>query len=444
VAGGRHHRVRDRAGPDVPVAAAGGDPKPLIALPDDGSVIDFHQPTVLPGGRGLIYAVHGRGGTETLEVFDGTSRKVVLRAEERARSYVQILNLPAYSPTGHIIYRVDDGNIGVWAVPFSLERLESTGDPFLVASGARNPSVARDGTLIYTPTADAAPSQLVWLRADGTVERTVGDVKHGIDRPAIAPDGKRIVFSAVENNNSDLWVFSEGQGTSRITSTTGNETRPQWMPDGRTLVSTCAADQRALCARPADGSGETRVLIKDGADVRFSPDGRHAVYQTMGTAERGLKVFDLQTAQSRPYVLSPFELLPMDFSPDGRYFAYASFKSGQPRIYLRQFPAGDGEWEIPELRAERINWPRGGRELFAIVGSGRELPLVAVTVDTQKTPVFGKPRPLFTASEDTRPMVRGFIASPDGKRFLTIQRQLSQADVGGIVVVQNWLAEFRR
>ena len=430
-------------GPMYQVAAAGGEPKVLIPLAE--GEVDFHDPAVLPDGRGLVYSVHGPTGTDTIEVFSGSARKVILRMGGKTRVTPQVFNVPVYSPTGHILYRLDEGNVGVWAVPFALSKLETTGEPFLVASGARQPSVASDGTLVYAPTADAAPGQLVWLRADGTVEQAVGETKQGIASAAISPDGARIAYTAIENNNSDVWVVSAA-GSTRITATPGNETRPQWMTDGLTLVFSCPTEQGgAVCATAADGSGQTRVLIRNASTVRFAPDGRVAVYQTVGTAERGLKVFDVQSGESRPYVLSPFELLPMGFSANGRYCAYTSFQSGNPRIYIRQFPSGEGQWEVPGVRSGRISWPRGGRELFAIVGSARELPVVAVPIETgAATPVFGAPRAVFTALQDRFSLLDGFAASADGKRFLTIQRQQSESQVSGIVVVQNWLAEFRK
>jgi hypothetical protein len=109
---------------------------------------------------------------------------------------------------------------------------------------------------------------------------------------------------------------------------------------------------------------------------------------------------------------------------------------------VRQFPSGDGQWEIPGVRSERITWPGGSRELFAVVGSARELPVVVVPIDTQATPVFGAPRIVFTAADDRFSLYDGFAASPDGKRFLTIQRQQTESQIRGIVVVQNWLVEF--
>jgi eukaryotic-like serine/threonine-protein kinase len=427
-------------GPMFQVAAAGGESKVLIPLaPGD---IDFHQPTVLPDARSIVYALHGPGGTDTIEVFSSGTRKTVLRYPQKARGAPQVFNHPVYSPTGHIVYRLDEGNLGLWAVPFSLTKLAATGEPFLIAPGGRDPAVAGDGTLIYAPTADSAPGQLVWVGLDGSVSGALGTPRHGIDAPALSPDGTRVAFSALENNNSDIWVV-DAAGLVRITATPQNEVFPQWTRDGRSVVFSCPVDNtNAVCARKADGSGETRVLAKNGDLALFAPDGRTAVYRTNGSAERGLKILDLQTGVSRPYLLGTFELTPMGFAADGRYLAYNSFRSGAPRIYVRQYPSGDGEWEIPELNSERVAWPRGGRELFAVLGSARETPVVALTIDTAGTPKFGKPRMLFSTTADKLALLGGFDAPPDGRRFLTIQPQKSATDLSGIVVVQNWFAEF--
>ncbi len=427
-------------GPMYTVSALGGEPAVLIPLAD--GEVDFHQPAVLPDGA-FVYIVHRQQGTDTIEVFTAGRRKIVVRSPEKVRAGPQVLNLPSYSPTGHLVYRLDEGNVGIWAVPFSLSKLETTGEPFLIAAGGRNPSVADDGTLIYAPTADAAPGQLAWVRQDGSVEKTVGEMKQGIVEPALAPDG-RIAYTAIENNNSDVWVLNPDGGSIRITATASNESKPRWMPDGRTLAFTCpTAAGGAMCAKSADGSGDARILVKNAGEAIFAPDGKHVVYQTSGTAERGLKVWNMQPNDpARVLVLSTFELYPLGISADGRYVAYSSFKSGSPRLYLRRFPSGEGEWEIPALRSERGFWPGDGRELFAITGQGRDLLVSAVPVATGESPTFGNPKLLFTTTNDRLSVFDGFVATSDGRRFLTVQRKQSESDLRGIVVVQNWMAEF--
>ena len=431
-------------GPMYEVPALGGNPSVLIAL-REGDDIDFHQPSLLPGGA-LLYAVHRQQGVDTLEVFARGTRKVIMRSTERFRSGPQVLNLPTYSSSGHIVYRVDDGNVGVWAVPFSTSKLETTGKPFLVASGGVNPHVSEDGTLVYAPTADAAPSQLVWVRPDGAIESTVGDVRLGIESPSISPDGRRIAYTAVENNNSDVYVFSEETGPRRLTSTPYSEVRPSWTHDSRAVAFRCATeDGGAVCIKQADGSGETRVLVKQASEIAFSPDGRYGIIQTNGRADRGLKVLDLQgTEPLRQYVSSTQEVLPLAFSHDGRYFAYASFRSGNPRIYMRRFPSGGEEWELPGLSSQRIAWPGGGGQIFALVGERNELTLNVFSFDGRVAPAFGKPKALFTTTGDQLTLYSGLSMSADARRILTVKPQQAGPTMTGIVVVQHWIAEFQR
>ena len=428
-------------GPMYQVPALGGEPSVLIPLVA-GQDVDFHQPSVLPDGASLVYALHGREGTTTFEVFAGGARKTVFRAPSKPRSVTQVLNLPSYSPTGHLVFRQDDGNIGVWAVPFSVSRLETTGAPFLVTAGARNPGVAADGTLIYAPTQDGGPTQLVWLRADGTLERRVGDVRQAIDRPALAPDGRRIAFAATDNNNSDIWVVDPDKGSTQITSTPIDENAPAWMPDGRTLAYTCPTDKgTAICAKAADGSGDSRVLVERAATPVFSPDGRYMVFLTSDRADAGMMLWKLDEQAPRLFLPAMNVSYPGGFSADGRYFAYTSFERSEPRIYLRRFPAGDRQWEVPRIVTEFVIWPGGGKELFALIGRNLDNALTAIPIlATGDAPSFGTPRTLFKTT--TESLSNGFVVTADGTRILTVQHQVTDAPKTGIVVVQNWSAEF--
>ena len=153
------------------VSARGGDPRLLLERVP-GEDVDFHVPTYLPDGHSFLYAVHRPAGVDTLEVFDGSERRVIYRLEGQQRSDPQVLNDPVYSPTGHVLYRRGVGDRGLWALPFSLERIEATGQPFLVAAEGAWPTVSADGRrLVFARAAEALPAQLVRVRTDGRAAR---------------------------------------------------------------------------------------------------------------------------------------------------------------------------------------------------------------------------------------------------------------------------------
>ncbi len=62
------------------VSSRGGDPRPIVEINSEEET-DFHKPHFLPGGRSFLFAVHRKEEIDTLAVFDGEQRKVLLRIE---------------------------------------------------------------------------------------------------------------------------------------------------------------------------------------------------------------------------------------------------------------------------------------------------------------------------------------------------------------------------
>jgi serine/threonine-protein kinase len=124
-------------------AAGGGSGREMLAL-DRSDETDFHEIAALPDNRGLIFTVHRRNRQpDMIAALAGGSRKVLLEIPGESLRY------PVYSPTGHLLYERETTNPGIWAVPFSLQRLETTGAPMLVVSRGRTPSLGADGTLAF-------------------------------------------------------------------------------------------------------------------------------------------------------------------------------------------------------------------------------------------------------------------------------------------------------
>jgi hypothetical protein len=142
------------------VSADGGDLTNL-ALPEPPAEQDFHDVTFLPDGRGLLYGLdRGSGLVDSLVVFTPEKKKkVVLRLEN------EVLRAPMYARTGHIVYERTTNNAGIWAVPFSLSTLETTGEPFLVSAQSALPTLSRDGTLMFLPQALPAPLEVIVVDA---------------------------------------------------------------------------------------------------------------------------------------------------------------------------------------------------------------------------------------------------------------------------------------
>jgi Tol biopolymer transport system component len=82
-----------------------------------------------------------------------------------------------------------------------------------------------------------------------------------------------------------------------------------------------------------------------------------------------------------PFLRTEFNEAQGQFSPDGRWIAYRSDKSGRPEIYVRPFSDGAGggaEWPISNGGGTEPRWRQDGKELFYFSGEGT---LVAVKVN---------------------------------------------------------------
>jgi serine/threonine-protein kinase len=168
------------------VPASGGNPQEFLGL-EEGQE-DFHHLDELPGGKGYVFVIHTPNAYNQIAVLANGETHVVFQEEDD-------VGYPAWSPTGHILYSRFDNAAGVWALPFSLDRLEATGEPFLVVPDADGSAVSADGALIYRIAPQKIASQLVWVGVDGAPVDTILAIERQIDAWfSLSPDGRRPII----------------------------------------------------------------------------------------------------------------------------------------------------------------------------------------------------------------------------------------------------------
>jgi len=147
VAGGSPVMVCDLPGGDrekgvMQVPARGGVPTAFM-VPDSSRVQDVHDPNLIGDGRGLLYSAHLKGAsfTQLYHYRDGTETLVFDGLDDLIRN-------PVYCNSGHVVFRKDGPNDGVWAVPYDPDSRQVGGEPFLVVSEGLWPSVSGDRTLL--------------------------------------------------------------------------------------------------------------------------------------------------------------------------------------------------------------------------------------------------------------------------------------------------------
>ncbi|MCM3905204.1 MAG: serine/threonine-protein kinase [Pyrinomonadaceae bacterium] len=423
----------------------GGDPSSLLKIGTDEA--DFHDVELLPDNRGVVFAVHRAvQGLDTLAVFDGKARKTVFQLEG------QRISDPVYSPSGHILFTRQLSNEGIWALPFSLDRLEATGEPFLVVPGAAAAKVSADGTLVFAYADVTRDTRLVLKDRKGQIVRNIQTDVVPFQMPSVrlSPDGKQAVLATRESGKTDYWVVDMERGT-RTRVTSDNVARGWfcgWTPDGQSILyaSGDAPSARLVLMKPADGSGEARELVK-AIGAHFSLDQKHLIYATavnsQGTWDLWYTAIETG-AKPEPFLITPTDESSPEFSPDGSYVAYVSNESDQNEVYIKPFPNGEGKWRVSTGGGGLPHWSRRGNELFFVAGND----LIVVPVRTKPALALGTPQKLFSREGIRADRPEGTLDSydvtPDGQHFVMLEGAEAPNERRVLNVVQNWFAEFSR
>ncbi|HZM69257.1 MAG TPA: protein kinase [Candidatus Cryosericum sp.] len=421
------------------VSALGGDVEEILKV-DEAAETDFHQPSWLPDGSGVLFASHKQGGRpDRLVLYAGGKRKDLLKIDG------QDIWFPQYSPTGHILYRRQPSNAGVWALPFSLARHEVTGEPFMVVPNGDVPSVSDDGTLVYVEGAASRVTQLEWRDRSGKVLGQVGPPQEQWPFPEVSPDGRYVAIAATENEVSDIWIHDTERGTrTRLSTNAASFTPAAWSKDGTRLVYAEGTNVPfKLMMKSADGGGDAKP-IGPGWGASYSQDGRYLLFAD-SDKESNFNLFylDLQGDGKRVTLVdAPGQQLWPRLSPDGRFFAYVSDESGPEEIYIKRFPGAEGKWQVSTAGGFWPRWSRRGDHLYYAQG----MTLMQVDVTTAPDLRLSAPRPLFTRKPSGWGLIfgwpPGFDVSPQDDRFLVAHAVEEGMDKSGIMMVENWMSEF--
>jgi serine/threonine-protein kinase len=430
------------------IPAGGGAGRDLLPLARDAEA-DFHEVAALPENRGLIFTVHRKAGpADTVALLAGGTRRVLLQIPGESVRH------PTYSPTGHLVYERETTNPGIWAVPFSLDRLETTGAPFLVVPGGLAPSIARDGTLCFVRTEDSTV-ELVRVSRAGAVE-TVAELAgtrtsmlspmptgagyRAMGGLSLSPDGSRIAVT-VGGAPGLVWVYDlRRDSLSKIAE--AFPLRSVWIQRGERIVYASGRGARAwnLSSRRADAAGEEeRLSTSDEVQLPLavSPDGRWLVYVEGGGPTTGnlFKMPPDASAAAVPLFPSRVWGTGASFSPDGRWLAYESTETGRSEIYVRPFPEGEQRFQLSTGGGESPVWSRGGEVVYFASGG---LYAVAITIRGDSLAV-SKPVLLFRAGGETH-LAPIFDVMPDGQRFIMLRSRGRQH----VSLILNWSREIAR
>ena len=215
------------------------------------------RPVLSSDGKWLVYATRydAETGLRLRDLATGDDRWLVYpvtRDDQESRFTRDLYPGAAFTPDGQALIVSYGGKIWRVAVPSG----QATAIPFTAKVDQRL------GPVVHTPTRVDTGAVLV----------------RQIRNAAPSPDGRRIVFSALDR----LYVMDLPGGTPRrLTADTVKEQAPAWSPDGQSIVYVTWTDRGGTLNKVrADGRARPQQLSSDTAFYDtpvWSPDGQRIV-----------------------------------------------------------------------------------------------------------------------------------------------------------------------
>jgi serine/threonine protein kinase/Tol biopolymer transport system component len=399
------------------VPASGGQPTPAVDLPKANS--NQLAPRFLPGGRQFLFVVNGADPSIWLGSLSGAAYRRITSLAVGTDSAAE------YLPPGWLV-RVRQNTLEAQRFDAGLGRL--SGDPVPLDRSVRTDALTMAG--FFSVSASGAIAwrsgggdrrQLIWFNRAGENVGSFGDIGDStMFSPEIAPDGKRVATMRGPVGSSDIWV-QEGVRNTRFTIDPADDRYPIWSPDGARLAF--ASNRNGaydLYDKAADGSGSERLLLPSPDFKRpnsWSPDGRFILYWT---AQNNGDLMVLPLTGDRkpfPFVSTPFDEQQGAFSPDGKWVAYQSDKSGRFEIYVRPFPGPGAESQVSAEGGHSPRWRADGRQLYFLAP---DLKMMAAKTETKgATFTASAPESLFQTRINQATNRQQYDVARDG-RFLIL------------------------
>jgi Tol biopolymer transport system component len=439
-------------GPLYRVSASGGPATAVTRLDEKRGETTHRWPFFLPDGRHYLYLVATFGSGDEKEKMGIYLRSLDSQEERFIAAAKSTL---AYAAPGFVFFRRERHLV---AQPFDARSLRVTGEPVVVAeniqyfpqtSGALF-SVSENGLLIYQVESTSVLSRLLWLDRSGREIGSLGTVGDQAN-PRISPDGKRVALDITDHQsgNVDVWIYpSAGGVATRFTSHPAIDAGPVWSPDGQRVAFT--SFQRGhpdIYRKSSSGAGRDELILASSRTkyvADWSPDGRLILLRAVDeTTNLELWVVPVDgDGKAVPFIKKTFGVNQGQFSPDGRWVAYASNESGKWEIAVAPFPGPGGNWKVSTAGGTEPRWRRDGKELYYLAPDGK---LMAVEVKAGETFDAGAAKPLFPIRR-REPVsaadLFSYDVSADGQRFL-VNTDAEEATSAPLTAIVNWTAGLK-
>ncbi len=429
----------------VLIPPGGGAAVPVTA-PDATREERVHRfPQFLPDGRSFIYSAQSRR-RELSAVY-------LARVGEPGR--VRLVETPfkAEFVMPDLLLFMREGRLLAQRIDLASRALAGT--PLEVASGVFTSvtdeawySSSPTGVLAYAAAPPPVARDLDWFARDGRrLDRLAVPAK--CVNVALSPDGRRAALECRDTESAapDIWLADLGRGPAiRATTHLANDESPVWSPDGRSVAYARhrgIREEADIHVMDASAPGAARPLLTaDGPSehvTSWSDQAGAILFEQEGNVGRqDLCLLPLSNGSPpRPWLATPASEHRGVISPDARWVAFESDRTGRPEIYVRAFDDPHaGEWAISTRGGRAPRWQSRGAVLYFV---SEDWQVMEVSPGADGEWANTTPRVLFELpGRLPAPAVPpAFDVTADGSRFLVAAPPNPSGDPP-VTVVVNW------
>ncbi|MFL5620578.1 MAG: protein kinase domain-containing protein [Gemmatimonadaceae bacterium] len=354
----------------VLIPAAGGG---AVSVTDS---ISLHQSPVWSRDGRTLYYVSNRQGPRDVYALDVGRHARADREPVRVTTGIGAQSIDFSSDGARMVYAAYSSSANIWAMPIPNRPSGSASSAVQLTSGNQTVEgvrVSPDGRWVVYDSDLSGNSDVYRVPVTGGEPERLTRAPMDEFRGALSPSGKELVYHTFQTGSRNLFLLPlDGGPIQQLTRSTAQRSMANWSPDGTALTffDMVTADVFVMRRNQRGRWGTPRFVGGRGWRPEWSPDGRTIVFAS--ATDGRISAVPADSGAQRdlyvPHNEDPLAELAV-FSTDGRELFFKSHDA-QGRASFWSIPASGGRprllvrFDDPARASNRFEFASDGRRFY--------------------------------------------------------------------------------